>query len=105
MTQVITKNASGIAPYIFDDAKEITMEAGRIVIGPLANPEFYIGDMNSGNATLHTGAPPAPVNWEGNSTTYDGTDHIPVPGYERRAVREIAELQTKLAAAIARGDA
>ena len=104
MTQVITFNATGAAPYIFDDAKQITMEANRIIIGDPAAPEFYIGDMNSGNATLHTGAPAKPVQWEGNSTTYDGTAHVPVVGFERGAVREVRQLEAKLAEAIARRD-
>ena len=55
MSKTITFNDTGRSPYLFDDAKNVTMGADKITVGDEADPDFYIGDMNSGNATLHEG--------------------------------------------------
>ena len=45
----------------------------EIAVGNPANLEFYIGDLNSGNCTLHENVTNAPDDWIGNKYTFDGT--------------------------------
>jgi hypothetical protein len=71
MSQTITRNDNNISLYVFDDDKQITVEADRIVIGD--PEELIIADCNSGNTTVHTGVT-APDDWAGWKYFFDGTD-------------------------------
>ena len=95
MSKTLTFNDTGRSPYIFDDAKNVTMGTDKITVGDDANPDFHIGDMNSGNATLHTGVT-APADWHGNRYTFDGSDWAEVDGWVDPKVAEIARLQARI---------
>jgi len=55
--------------YLFDDAKQISVEADRTIIGDPANPDLYIMDCNTSNAVLHEGVS-EPDDWYGWKYTY-----------------------------------
>ena len=95
MSKTITFNDTGRSPYLFDDAKNVTMGADKITVGDDANPDFYIGDMNSGNATLHESVT-GPADWQGNRYTFDGSDWTEVDGWVDPKVAEIARLQAQI---------
>ena len=95
MSKTLTFNDTGRSPYLFDDAKNVTMGADKITVGDEADPDFYIGDMNSGNATLHEGVT-GPEDWQGNRYTFDGTDWTEVDGWVDPKVAEIAQLQAQI---------
>jgi len=95
MSKTITFNDTGRSPYLFDDAKNVTMGADKITVGDEANPDFYIGDMNSGNATLHESVT-GPADWQGNRYTFDGSDWTEVDGWVDPKVAEIARLQAQI---------
>ena len=95
MSKTITFNDTGRSPYLFDDAKNVTMGADKITVGEDANPDFYIGDMNSGNATLHESVT-GPADWQGNRYTFDGSDWTEVDGWVDPKVAEIARLQAQI---------
>ena len=50
--KTITENATKLSKYLFDDSKAVSMGSDKITIGDPSDPDFYIGDLNSGNATL-----------------------------------------------------
>lgn len=95
MSKTLTFNGTGQSPYLFDDSKNVTMGVNRITVGDDANPDFYIGDMNSGNATLYEGVT-APDNWKGNRYTFDGTTWTEVEGWVDPKESEIAWLQAQI---------
>ena len=95
MSKTLTFNDTGRSPYLFDDAKNVTMGADKITVGEDANPDFYIGDMNSGNATLHESVT-GPADWQGNRYTFDGSDWTEVDGWVDPKVAEIARLQAQI---------
>ena len=95
MSKTLTFNDTGRSPYLFDDAKNVTMGADKITVGDEANPDFYIGDMNSGNATLHESVT-GPADWQGNRYTFDGSDWTEVDGWVDPKVAEIARLQAQI---------
>ena len=95
MSKTLTFNDTKISPYVFADDKNVTMGADKITVGADADPDFYIGDMNSGNATLHTGVT-APADWQGNRYTFDGTSWVQVSGWVDPKVAEIARLQAQI---------
>jgi hypothetical protein len=95
MSKTITFNDTGRSPYLFDDAKNVTMGADKITVGEEANPDFYIGDMHSGNATLHESVT-GPDDWQGNRYTFDGSDWTEVDGWVDPKVAEIARLQAQI---------
>ena len=95
MSKTITFNDTGRSPYLFDDAKNVTMGADKITVGDEADPDFYIGDMNSGNATLHESVT-GPDDWQGNRYTFDGSDWTEVDGWVDPKVAEIARLQAQI---------
>jgi uncharacterized membrane protein YvbJ len=94
--KVITETATKVAKYLLDDNVTVTLESNRIVLGDLSDPDEYIADLNSGNATLHTGAT-GPVDGDGNSTwygckyTFDGTTWAEVPGWVQPTPPEESE--------------
>jgi len=95
MSKTLTFNDTGRSPYLFDDAKNVTMGADKITVGDEADPDFYIGDMNSSNATLHESVT-GPDDWQGNRYTFDGSDWTEVDGWVDPKVAEIARLQAQI---------
>ena len=65
--QTITFNDTNKSAYIFEDGDTLTSNADRIVC-----PALIIGDMNSSNATIHTGVTP-PEDWNWGNYLFDGT--------------------------------
>ena len=69
--KTITENATKLSKYLFDDSKAVSMGSDKITIGDPSDPDFYIGDLNSGNATLTENVTDAPSDWMGCKYTYD----------------------------------
>lgn len=65
--KTIVETSTGLSKYVFEDEAEVTMNDTNIV-----TPAFIIGDLNTGNATMHEGVTP-PEDWTGNKYTFDGT--------------------------------
>jgi hypothetical protein len=63
----VTFNDSDVSAYIFDDEHELVVTDSEI-----SCPHFIIGDMNSTNATVHTGVT-SPSDWQGGKYLFDGT--------------------------------
>jgi len=89
--QTITFNDSNISAYVFEDADTVTVSAENITC-----PNFIIGDMNSGNATLHTGVT-APADWQGGKYLFDGTNWTANENWTDPKEAELAELQARIA--------
>lgn len=62
----ITFNDNNLSAYLFDDGYNLTSTEDNI-----SCDHFIIGDMNSSNATIHTGVI-APEDWEGARYLFDG---------------------------------
>jgi hypothetical protein len=73
--QTITFNDSNISTNVFEDGDTLTSGAGGIVC-----PNFIIGDMNSSNATIHTGVTP-PGDWHSAKYLFDGTTWTANPNW------------------------
>jgi|TARA_R100000482_G_scaffold65459_1_gene24320 hypothetical protein len=69
--KTITENSTKLSKYLFEDSKAVAMGSDKITVGDPSAPDFYIGDLNSGNATLTENVTDAPENWSGNRYTYD----------------------------------
>ena len=93
--KTLTFNDTNNSPYIFADDKSVVLESNRIIVGDAADPDYYIGDMNSSNATLHTGVTP-PDDWQGNRYTYNGSAWAAISGWVDPKVAEIARLQERI---------
>lgn len=65
--QTITLNDSNISVNVFEDGDTLTSGTDRIVC-----PALIIGDMNSSNATIHTGVTP-PEDWHSSKYLFDGS--------------------------------
>jgi len=89
--QTITFNDSTISPYIFEDGDTLTVTAENIT-----TPSFIIGDMNSSNATLHTGVTP-PEDWQGGKYLFDGTSWTTNENWTDPVEERIAEIEAELA--------
>lgn len=70
MMKTLTRNDNNISLYIFDDAKLVSVQADRTVVG--SPEELIIADCNSGNVTLHENVTP-PEDWTGWKYFFDGT--------------------------------
>lgn len=88
--QTITFNSNNVSAYKFDDAHTITATADNITC-----PDFIIGDMNTSNATVHTGTT-VPDDWQGGKYTFDGTTWAELAGWVDPKVAEIARLQAEI---------
>jgi len=88
--QTITFNTGNVSTYTFADDVTLTASADNIT-----TPDFIIGDMNSGNATIHTGVT-APDGWKGGKHTFDGTSWGNVAGWVDPVTAQIAELQAQI---------
>jgi len=62
-----TPDGNHISAYIFEDSDAVTSESDRIT-----GPDLVILDLNSSNATIHTGVTP-PGDWVGWKYSFDGT--------------------------------
>jgi hypothetical protein len=93
--KTLTFNDTGRSPYIFRNDKSVVVAADKITVGDEPSPDFYIGDMNSSNATLHLEVTP-PEDWEGNRYTFDGSDWAAIAGWVDPKVARIAELQAQI---------
>ena len=81
--KTIVETATGLSKYVFEDDASVTLNADNIV-----TPNFIIGDLNTGNATMHEGVTP-PADWIGNKYTFDGTTWTANPDWvEPEAVEE-----------------
>ena len=89
--QTITFNDSNISAYIFEDGDTLTATADNITC-----PNFIIGDMNSSNATIHTGVTP-PAGWQGHKHLFDGTTWTANGAWTDPKEKEIARLEAELA--------
>jgi hypothetical protein len=69
--------------------------ADKITVGDVSDPDFYIGDMHSGNATLHESVTP-PDDWQGNRYTFNGSAWTEVADWVDPKVAEIARLQAQI---------
>jgi len=89
--QTITFNDTTLSPYTFADEDVLTATTTNITC-----PDFIIGDMNSTNATIHTAVTP-PDDWQGNKYLFDGSAWTLNPNWTDPKLREIAELEARLA--------
>ena len=71
--KTIVQNSTNLSKYLFEDDMPLNIGSEEIAVGNPANLEFYIGDLNSGNWTLHENVTNAPDDWIGNKYTFDGT--------------------------------
>ena len=88
--QTITFNDSTLSPYIFEDGDTLTTTAEHII-----TPKFIIGDMNSSNATIHTGVTP-PGDWAGGKYLFDGTSWTANGDWDDPKEARIAELEAEV---------
>tara|TARA_R110001632_G_scaffold29794_1_gene78825 strand:- start:33 stop:317 length:285 start_codon:yes stop_codon:yes gene_type:complete len=88
--QTITFNTGNVSSYTFADDATLTASADNIT-----TPNFIIGDMNSGNSTIHTGVT-APDGWQGGKHTFDGSAWGNVAGWVDPVTAQIAELQAQI---------
>ena len=90
--QTITFNDSNKSVYIFEDVDTLTATTENITC-----PEFIIGDLNSSNATIHTGVT-SPEDWQGGKYLFDGTSWTANENWTDPKEARIAELEAELAA-------
>tara|TARA_B100001079_G_C15920271_1_gene301961 strand:+ start:149 stop:433 length:285 start_codon:yes stop_codon:yes gene_type:complete len=88
--QTITFNDSNRSTYIFEDGDTLTATAEHITC-----PKFIIGDMNSSNATIHTGVTP-PGDWAGGKYLFDGTSWTANGDWDDPKEARIAELEAEV---------
>ena len=89
--QTITFNNNNLSAYTFEDADTLTATAESIT-----TPKFIIGDMNSSNATIHTGVTP-PEDWQGGKYLFDGSSWSANGAWTDPKEKEIAKLEAELA--------
>jgi len=80
--KTIVETATSLSKYVFVDDALVTIGADNIV-----TPSFIIGDLNTGNATMHEGVTP-PDDWSGNKYTFDGTTWTANPDWVDPATLE-----------------
>ena len=88
--QTITFNDSNRSAYIFEDGDTLTATAESITC-----PNFIIGDLNSSNATIHTGVTP-PEDWQGGKYLFDGTSWTANGDWDDPREVRIAELEAEV---------
>ena len=88
--KTITFNTGNVSAYTFADDVTLTASADNIT-----TPSFIIGDMNSSNATIHTGVT-APDGWQGGKHTFDGSAWGNVAGWVDPVTAQIAALQAQI---------
>ena len=88
--KTITFNSNNVSAYTFDDDHDLVTTTENITC-----PHFIIGDLNSTNATIHSGVTP-PADWQGGRYTFDGTTWAEVAGWVDQKAAQIAELQAQI---------
>ena len=78
--KTIVDTATNTSRYLFADDKAVDMGADVITVGDPSAPDFIIGDLNSGNATLIEGIV-EPDDWYGCKYSHDGSAWALVPGW------------------------
>ena len=71
--KTIVETSTGLSKYLLSDDTVVTVRSNQIDLGPEGNLDLIIGDLNSGNATVHENVTNAPEDWVGNKYTFDGT--------------------------------
>jgi hypothetical protein len=89
--QTITFNESNISAYVFEDEHNLVATPTEITC-----PHFIIGDMNSTNATVHTGVT-SPEDWQGGNYLFDGATWTLNPDWTDPKLSEIARLEERIA--------
>ena len=74
--QTITINTSNISSNAFEDGDVLTSHADKIVC-----PNLIISDLNSSNATIHTGVT-LPEDWKGSKYFFDGSSWTVNPDFD-----------------------
>jgi hypothetical protein len=77
--KTIVETSTKLSKYLLADDVTITATADNITVGDPA--QFIIGDMNTGNATVHEGITNAPEDWMGCKYKLDGTTWTIVEGW------------------------
>ena len=85
--KLILSNEDKVVKYLLEDDKAVALSADRIVVGDPASPDFIIGDMNSGNATLVEGVT-SPEDWFGCKFKYVDNAWVEVEGWEDPRLRD-----------------
>ena len=79
MAKTITENSTQLSKYVFANDKPVIMGEGIITVG--SDPvDFYVCDLNSNNATMHTDVT-APDGWSGDKHFFDGTEWTNNPNW------------------------
>ena len=79
MAKTIIENSTKLSKYVFANDKPVIMGEGIITVG--SDPvDFYVCDLNSNNATMHTDVT-APDGWSGDKHFFDGTDWTNNPNW------------------------
>ena len=71
--KTIVENSTNLSKYLFENDMTLNIGSEEIAVGDPSNLDFYIGDLNSSNCTLHENVTNAPADWIGNKYTFDGT--------------------------------
>jgi len=79
MAKTIIENSTKLSKYVFANDKPVIMGEGIITVG--SDPvDFYVCDLNSNNATMHTDVT-APDGWSGDKHFFDGTEWTNNPNW------------------------
>ena len=78
--KTIVDTATNTSRYLFADDKAVDMGADVITVGDPSAPDFIIGDLNSGNASMIEGVI-EPDDWYGCKYSHDGSAWALVEGW------------------------
>lgn len=98
--KTIVENSTKLSKFLYEDDKEILMEEERITVGPVSNPDLYVGCHNKHDCTLYENIEGPSETWAGNKYMFDGTTWTANPDWVDPAVLE-AELAAEREARIA----
>jgi len=87
----VTFNNNHISAYTFEEGYTLTSTGDNI-----SCEHFIIGDMNSYNATIHTGVT-IPDDWQGGKYLFDGLNWSANKSWTDLKEAEITELEDRLA--------
>ena len=68
--KTIVENSTKLSKFLYPDDKEILMGEDKITIGPVDNPELYVGCHNVVDCTLYENVT-EPDDWYGNKYTFE----------------------------------
>tara|TARA_B100000212_G_scaffold290595_1_gene232131 strand:+ start:459 stop:830 length:372 start_codon:yes stop_codon:yes gene_type:complete len=98
--KTIVENSTKLSKFLYEDDKEILMEEERITIGPVSNPDLYVGCHSKHDCTLYENIEGPSEAWAGNKYMFDGTTWTANPDWKDPAVVQAeldAEREAKLA--------